>query len=796
MAEDNTPTVTARRRKPIELLRLRLETARRLQGLNAQSKAKRKPAAAAAGAGQGPDASKHDVNIAPRVPKVKKNMLSHPAKPPSKFKKRQRHKTWLPTHMFHAKRAHMTSPEAALWRFAVPLTPTEKSYRPTHRASGARGAIAWDMSYISTIKLEGVEASLESLLKALGVEGDHAWGSRGKKWRAGTRSLEPWLFERDGERRAIAPVTIIWAAAPTVASADAEIVDAERSEKQVKNAKAKKATRKLFVRVHPSAFLQLWEEVMKVSKIQRPQVMIEDLRFEIGSIDVTGPGSAEALLAALKPAIRDGGDEKAHSGSPEKVWTSLSGLTNAASLPLNALLSFNISDPLLRYPPQTIKPPNTDDSYTALATLLSSWTPDTTMSQPDLFSRPARLAASRSLPSQKAINRRKGLASPGEYPPDKPTDPSIPVIVLASRPGGAARDSNSQGCWTVLLPWKCVTPVWYSIIYYPLSSGGNPRFGGLQEKQQLAFESGVPWFPGDFPGTKAGWEWEQRERETQRDKWERKPKGKRMEFGSLDLENDQTKGELGLGWACDWERLLTGPNKDKKSDKNDNSRDAKEKQASAASSEENVPIPLREVRHLAPSIASYLLCLKPKSEPLSPSLQSAISKPVLATVKITISNRGTPAPRARVYRLPSTDTALRAKWHSVLLDQSTPPSKANRNKETNVSKYKESLVFPPLAPDEAKNLHPPIPSEHDLIGFVTTGNYNLSAGRGTGIGAVLVNKILSGMPGTNTHDGEKEDETRVFRNAVERFGKDKVTRMCIVRSAGERVGRLGVWEVA
>ncbi|WEW56743.1 Ribonucleases P/MRP protein subunit pop1 [Emydomyces testavorans] len=813
MVEDNTPTVTARRRKPTEQLRLRLETARRLQNLNARSKARR-AAKRAAGNKAAPLAaeSEHMANIAPRVPKIKKNKLSHPEKPTSKYKKRQRGKTWLPTHMFHAKRARMTEPKAPLWRFAIPLTPTEKSYRPTHRANGARGAIAWDMSYISTIGLEGVEASIEGLLKAMGVDGDGAWANKGRKWRTGSRSLQTWLFERDGAKLPIAPVILLWCV-PDKAE-EVEMVDADKPSLRKKPPK-----RKMFIRVHPSAFLQLWEELLKVSKIQKPPVMLEDLRFEIGSIELSGPGSTETLLAALNSVSPLEGSSRP-PGCPEEVWKSLTGLTNPASLPLNALLAFNISDPRLRYPPRTVKPPNSEESLNNLTMLLSSWSPDATQSRPELFSRPTRLAASRLLPSQKAINRRKALAPPGQYPSPKLTDPQIPIILLASRSvGGSSKHTNSQGRWTILLPWKCVAPVWYSIMYYPLSSGGNPRFGGVYEQQQLAFESGEAWFPGDFPGTRAGWSWEVRQRELQKDQWERKPKGKRVEFDSVNLGNGR-RGEIGRGWACDWERLVAGPPKMDEEDKAASSNDAtgkKKTQLNAdqkvSDSKENLPIPPLEIHHLAPSAAALILSRKTKSECLPSYLQALLLKPALATVTLNLVNRGTPVPRARIYRLPTTSPSLRNQWLSLLNDSSSTSSKdpvrpsykglqiRHKNQQnTTQEPQTHEILLPPLLPSGCNEPfhHIPLPDEADLIGFVTTGNYNLSGGRGTGIGAILVGKVevyTPPSPSSSSPDAGDADNEQARNGVAMKMGKEKLTRMCIVRAAGESVGRLGWWEI-
>ncbi|KAF9886238.1 hypothetical protein FE257_011851 [Aspergillus nanangensis] len=780
MIEDNTPTVTARRRKPSEKMRLRLESARRLQNLNSKTKAKRAAARAKLDKDDRKlleEAGGHDFNIAPRVPKIKKNKLSHPAPPDAKYKKRQRCKTWLPTHMFHAKRAHVATSKDPLWRFALPLSPTEKSYRPSHRARGARGAVAWDMSYIATIQLEGTEGALEVVLKAVGVDGEDAWGLKGMKWRAGTRSLRGWVFEGGDRKKPIAPVTMIRCVEPK--AEDAEMVDADEASAGKTNSK-KKDTKKLFVRVHPSAFLQLWNELLQVSKRQNPPVMVEDLRFEIGSIEITGPGSTEALISALSPIIGNG--EASSEGSPETTWRSLLGVSNPSSLPQNALLAFSASDPRLQFPPKTLKPPFAESDMQNLAITLSSWSPDKTQTTPALFDRRARLAAMRQLPSQKAINRRRAEVGPGMYPTPKDTDPQIPLIALASRPNTQSKDNNAPGIWTVLLPWKCVLPVWYSLMYYPLSSGGNPRFGGLKEQQQLAFEGGEPWFPGDFPGTRAGWEWGLRLRDEAKREWEKRPKGRRAEFDSLNL-GDGRKGEIGRGWACDWEELIRSKTTDFAPGASEIKVEEKEKQKSGTATDTNLkdegsiagPSPPLGMYHLTPAEARAAIT----------NSSTTVENSSLATVKVSLSSRGTPTARARIYRLPLNDKELRDKW--LALAHSKPTSFDRNDLNRHISKdnntdarqrLAESLISPPEA-TQGSSEHLPLPPADDVIGFVTTGNYNLSEGQGTGIGSILLSKVVNQK-----------------RTNPKSKGKIPEKHMCIIRTAGERVGRLGYWELA
>lgn len=762
MIEDNTPTVTARRRKPTQHLRIRLETARRLQNLTTKtkrrreiSKSKRDRESHATLKASG----SHPYTTAPRIPKIKKNKLSRPPPPEAKYKKRQRGKTWLPTHVFHAKRAHMTPATEPLWRFAVPVSPTEKSYRPSHRARGARGAVAWDVSYFSTIMVEGTESGLEGMLRGMGVDGEEVWGGKGRKWRAGTRWLQAWVFEREG-KRPIAPVGLIRAAEQK----DVEMGGVDANGQKTKKGKDRK---KVFMRVHPSAFLQLWNELLEVAKRQNPPVMVEDLRFEIGSIEVTGPGATEALIAALQPSTT----QTPPAGSPEVTWTSLLGITNPSSLPQNALLAFSVSDPRLRFPCQTLKPPSGETHMQSQAMLLASWPPDQTQETPKLFDRPARLAAARHLPSQKAINRRRTLAGPGNRPASQTTDPQIPVILLASRPtttaaeGKSTPSTNLPGSWTILLPWKCVLPVWYTLMYYPLSSGGNPRFGGLHEQQQLAFEAGMPWFPGDYPGTRVGWEWGLRERERARSEWERRPKGRRVEFDSLDLGNGR-RGEVGRGWACDWERLFLGPGFDEKAA----ATDGHPEHAKHQSVEDHPPLTIHQLTTNA----------------TEGTLHSRLAVDhALATVRIELEGRGTPTPRARIYRLPSDGEASR-RW----LERGQPQRVKQRNKnepglpitmtpEETRRSLADALVASGRGGGHDDNMEGElaIPGEEDLIGFVTTGAYNLAQGKGTGIGSIALSKVPS------TRGGASTTGTATARNAI------------IVRGAGERVGRLGRWEM-
>ncbi|ROW10193.1 hypothetical protein VMCG_01878 [Cytospora schulzeri] len=832
--QDNTPTVVAGKRKPkTTRARIRVETAKRL-GVLAEKKRKRKvreaKAKAKEGGGDGdgeggggvaveenvPAAMKQLIETRPAKPKIRRNILNDPPKPKAKFRKRQIDKTWLPTHLWHAKRAKMTPPKEPLWRFSIPLTPNEKVYRPTHRASRAKGAIVWDMSYMSTIGLYGHGPGIERTLRALGMAHDSLWDARGEKWREGRRKWSGMLSKQTGDgRKHIGPATVLWNPEATAAP------EAAGGEPPKQSGKVQ---RQVYIRLHPSCFLEVFEILVKLTKRETPRLYVEDLRFEIGSIELTGPGSTEALMGIIRPYHNKDSTKEAHA----KLFESLSGVSNAAALPADLVLAFSAQDPRLLYPPRTVQVE--EESPTHLNTIQQTFT-DTSPAPCLLFDRDARFRAS-CFPSQKALDRRKGASPPGQPLQVTNADPPFPVVLFASRaPAGAGAQ---QGTWTLLAPWKCILPIWYSLVHYPLSTGGNPRVGGLDELRQVTFERGLPWFPGDFPGTEAGAAWELEQRARRRADWERRPKSKRVAWESLDLGAGR-KGEIGVGWACEFERLfglqlpteeqsMTGKEapeaKGAAKDHDKMDVDQTEGEASVkhdADKKSSAPHPLTRINQLSKTAFNALASSKATELPPPCSI---------VTIKITLLGRGVPEPCARIYRLPprnnsnnNTDEAvlsptpaevpatnppsqsntlptdLREQWLSRIPSASSSTSSTQKNNKKN-NNNNQPTRFPPGADHDTRKLllahslmtkkvpfppeksttggdHPLVPGDEDLIGYVTKGEFNLAEGRGVAVGCVSAEKVVEAL----------------------RVGGDKEGRVCVVRTAGESVGWVARWEV-
>jgi ribonuclease P/MRP protein subunit POP1 len=833
MAEDNTPTVDARKRRPrTTRARIRAETAKRLRLLADKTRKKRAKEAAAVGAeGQEGEAAadganKTTVHTRAARPKIRRNMPNEPPKPKSKFRKRQIDKTWLPTHLWHAKRARMTEPKDPLWRFAIPLTPNDKCYRPTHRASGDKGAVVWDMSYMSTIGLYGSTEGIARVLVALGLPHHLFTDKKHQKWRSGVRKQSGMLSkERKGVRKDIGPATIIW---------NPENGPDDTAEEHTKA--PRRPQRQVFLRTHPSCFFVLFNELTVLVKAQTPQLYVEDLRFEIGSIDLVGPGSTEALLSILHPYFTKAGSEEQHA----RIFRSLVGVNNPASLPPGALLAFSIMDPRLRHPPKRVQPDSEDGSdLQTLPDTLTKWPVSDNLKPHSLFDRTARFQAG-VLPAQKSLDRRKGAGTPGMELGITAKDPPIPVILFASRP---ASGRQAQGSWTLMAPWKCILPIWYSLVKVPLSSGGNPRLGGLNELRQVAFEQGVPWFPGDYLGTDAGAEWELEQRVKRRADWERRPKGKRVAWESLDLGAGR-KGEVGDGLACDFEHLFRLPkteplakkgteldiiasgaevdemdvDKPRELDTGTGCESTRERVTQKVSQHS-----LSQIHRMSPSAFSVLL------DPKKPAVLSSPPPHHIITVTLTFMGRGVANPCARIYRLPtqnpivvlpstqaevpatpsqpgdaaasSLPADLRDQWLSRTRIEKTQPQAgirvppprhipADADMATRKELVGESILNPtggPLPwPWEAARTkgnetdiggqHPLCPGEEDLMGFVTTGAFCLADGKGKAIGSLAVTKALEALMAKDK-------------------GRPSEGRLCVVRDAGESVGWLARWDV-
>ncbi|KTW30660.1 hypothetical protein T552_00375 [Pneumocystis carinii B80] len=562
----------------------------------------------------------------PKVKKVK-----------GRFYKRQKDKTWLPTHLWHVKRAKMLTK----WSYSIAKTPTGKSYRPTHKFANISGAVAFDTSYFCTICLWGEIENLKRVLQQFTASDS---GVTRERYTRGTRFCQTMIYHKDSNFLSlICPALFLWQ----------KIGDSQC----------------VMIRFHPVAFKQVYIQIKEASCLEN--VKVEDCRFDIGGIDIHGPASTLALQCLFDVKMSD---------TISQIWSEIKYVSQIKSLPIGIVIPLDIRDPRLTFPPRII---NNDKGFSDVS--IKSWKDDLIPSS-RLFDSEARMRCQKNQLSQQRINHLRSESSESSVPYD------IPILLF-----------RCEICWTILAPWNWITHLWHSLMHIP-----RVRFGGIQEKHQLEFEEGIPYFPSDYHGTLAGDENEKIEAQYREFEWKKKPPAKRVSWSSVVTKDG--KGELGNPFICDWSYLFLNFSKNN----SDNS--------------ENENKLLHMDLHLVSGVD-----VKSKFDT---NLYKSMK--LIFIVKITMLRRGCPDSCARVYSIPAEEKEIWSRFS------------------------KEIICF-------GDENYPLCPSSDNLLGFVTTGNFNLKRGKTTAIGCFALHKISK----TLLHDKEK---------------------YCIIRNVGSSTVNIAKWD--
>ena len=238
-------------------------------------------------------------------------------------------KTWLETHIWHAKRMHMEN----LWGYRLATTPTEKSFRPSHRAS-LHGCILHDASYEAIIELKGPEVALQKILND--CSDPQVAGPGAQRWftvplRIGTKLNSPYRY-LTGSRACrtlmykaksypfglIGPVEVLWC--PVSDKSPQKRCNAPSNKSRKKNAKNsstrnQKSSRVAWIKCHPSIFedvisaihspIQLYLRDAKEAGDNYTEIEIADLRDRFNVFQLIGPKSSQVIHGALSLVKQD-----------------------------------------------------------------------------------------------------------------------------------------------------------------------------------------------------------------------------------------------------------------------------------------------------------------------------------------------------------------------------------------------------------------------------------------------------------------------------------------------------------
>ncbi|KAI0304514.1 ribonucleases P/MRP protein subunit POP1-domain-containing protein [Multifurca ochricompacta] len=652
------------------------------------------------------------------------------------FARRQKDKRWLETHLWHAKRMHMEN----MWGYRLAIKPTEKSFRPSHRAS-VHGSILHDASYYGLIELRGAQLVLS---RALEICCDPAGaGPASKRFLSGIRGWETAIYESESYPFGyIGPIFILWRAMTTVSHTSQPAGVSPTAFKPKGNPRRKQlqlpdeTTRVIWVRCHPAIFSLVLSTLKEAVSLalgalkESPEysqnsyaVEVVDLRDSINVFEIMGPKSSQVIHGALTPTIDN------HNGEFKKFWSSLSNLQSTGSIPSNMVVGFTVLDPRLNFPPKNGKVRIAEDK---LPTIHKPWEcfPTASLAQSDIWDQSIRDALKVPRFTKKEIDARKAQ-NPIPGTPLRPTTPDNRIPVLLIQRSGKSisstsspallsappsqytmnSDSNLHG-WTLIIPKGWGMPFLTSLIYT------GTRVGGQRERAHQAFEAGAAYFPRDFPASAAYEEFSTSRAIRDEEEWKKKPPAKRVSWDKLSTLNP---------WVPAWIAAL-GLNPVAGMDEDDTDMVPTQRDDPLPASDPAASWQSNIARLLVPAsgLLSGINALRRNREllPLDVGIDaSALFQGALLHVRVTLCGRGVPDDMAFIYALEDREARAWAKAHS-----------------------KQGLVGYEVGqePLDVTELSKIVPSDRAVIGFVTSGNYSMSRGRGHAIGAVSLARLRQG----------------------------------------------------
>ncbi|SMN19771.1 similar to Saccharomyces cerevisiae YNL221C POP1 Subunit of both RNase MRP and nuclear RNase P [Maudiozyma saulgeensis] len=427
-----------------------------------------------------------------------------------KYVKRQLKFTWLPTHVWNAKRSHMIK----RWGYQIPWSATQKCFKMTHRIGSnvatSDGTLCMDTSYLGTIIINAKEGEAEQLKETISKL-TNSRGVNSKYYKS--KKLFQGLIHSPVDGNILGPGEVIWVDEVSV-----------------------------LLRLHPTVFGNVFSHLLTLTN----SLKIQDARFSISSITLTGAESLTALTSVLRST------SKSESFEQLKL---VSNVTDCNVLPQNLNFGFTAIDPRHFGSPKKIKHGKDQLNIDEVMKLQTN-EPKTeiyeTLSK--LLSQSGRTESYKGQLTMKELNKRRhkmvhadsNVADNGIIPFEKGKDPEIPLYIYKRE------ESND---WVILLPWFWHLPLWYQLNRIPRMYNI-----GLRQFQQLQYENSKLYFPDDYPFTEAGSiENAVYKRETSRSKWEGKPSGKRVNFSKIkNIHNTKIpslKGEIGDFFSCDWRFL-------------------------------------------------------------------------------------------------------------------------------------------------------------------------------------------------------------------------------------------------
>lgn len=621
------------------------------------------------------------------------NELAPKPKGRLKYMKRQLQFTWLPSHIWNAKRSHMIK----RWGYQLPWSATQKCFKLTHRlgsgVAASDGTLCMDSSFIGTIVLTA-KPEQASFLKETIHKLTNGRASLPKYYSSKTlfQGLVYTLrTENNDISNALGPIDIIW-------------IDESN----------------VILRLHPAIYGLVFNSLIKFKE----KVTVKDCRYSIASITLRGAESLSALTSILRST---------HKSKSYQCLKLISKVTDDSILPTNSKFAFTAIDPRHLGAPKKVKLDKNDVNLEKIMNMQANATNETNDEiysiVKNLISESGRQESYKNQQTLKQLSKRRqnlkitdsSLADNSIIPFDAGSDPSVPIVIYK-------REEDND--WVILLPWFWHLPFWYQINRIPRIFNV-----GIRQVQQLQYESKKLYFPDDYPFTEVGYvENSIYKRESIKSRWENKPSGKRVNFDRIrdihDVNIPAFNGEIGDYFSSDWRLLQILRNGISFLTKAENPLKISDLQKTAQFDESGNRLinTLNDLFELKKDLDSDKLNFECSTLPIrliSNGHQSLkisekiayqreiVEKPLsVGAISCTYLDRGHMKDNARVYEIPAEHLKY---WKTV-----------------SEGAYKSDGR---MQHDQSS----PLPNAQNLIGFITSGAYHLKSGSSMGTGFIDYN---------------------------------------------------------
>nr|SVE79543.1 EOG090X07PD [Daphnia magna] len=343
------------------------------------------------------------------------------------YKKRSSKMSWLETHLWHAKRFHMT----AKWGYRLPEKSCARGHRFCHR-SVAEHCLLVDISYLCCIEIQGPQnAIIHELAPLCDPKTGPTFGA--SSFLNGTREGRVTIFQRNSfSRGPIGLVTFLWRHGETP------------------------DMRTLWIWCHPAFYEQFLVELNSSygsnsdSLIEQTKIKITLNKGKLNRFRLRGPFAHSVISNLLDKEIR-------------KVFI--------ASQSPGFVAGVDVRDPRMILPQSRVKEHISMPSQceTVITSRSRLW---------DASVRDQIAQVRTSFPDYVVNGRRSQLLVPGSELPLQPEEIPIPLLIV-----NASHESSDfvPGC-DVIFPAGWATAFWLALIY----SGGHA--GGLKDVESMNFE--------------------------------------------------------------------------------------------------------------------------------------------------------------------------------------------------------------------------------------------------------------------------------------------------------------------